>query len=493
MKISVVIPAHNEEQNIENIVKLLFRNFRSVVHEVIIVNDCSTDHTKEILTKLSKSHKKIIPVHRKHNPGVGNAIREGLKKISSKSDYVLLLDCDFVENIKDIRKMIGLAHTADGLLGSRFIKSGILVNYPIVKKIANRTFHKLMRLVLNIGHIDISNNFKLYKRHVIIAIQPYLKSSGFSINAETGIYPILMGYKLKEVPVSWIGRTPEMGKSSFNVIKAGPGYVKVLIDVIKYKYMKTDHNHANGTLQHSEKTHFDTLVSETGETYYGNLRPIAPIRFRRKANAILEELKTFKNPKVLELGCGTGILSQYLLENNSKLRIEGIDISPKAIGVARKTLRKYKNAHFQAGDALHLPFKSNTFDVVVGNSILHHIPLVESLQEVRRVLKPNGKIWFCEPNMLNPQIAVEKNIPFLKSFFQDSEDERAFSRWGIKSDLKKYGFKKIVVTPYEFLHPIAPKSLLPIFVPFAILLEHIPVIREFAGTMQIVGFNSKRK
>jgi len=236
MKISIVIPAHNEEKNIERIINLLLNNFDDYIKEIIIVNDCSTDNTALILNKLKKTIKKIEPLHRKGKNGVGNAIRDGLRIVDKSCDYVLLLDCDFVENIKDIKKMLKQASNFDGLVGSRYIKKGSLINYPVAKKIANRIFHKLINLLLGIKHVDLTNNFKLYKMQVIESILPLLDSSGFSINAETGLYPVLLGYRIKEVPVSWVGRTAEMGRSNFQVMKAGPGYIKVLIKALRFKY-----------------------------------------------------------------------------------------------------------------------------------------------------------------------------------------------------------------------------------------------------------------
>lgn len=490
MKISVVIPAHNEEANIEKIVKLLFFNFRKHIHELIVVNDCSTDKTKSILNLLSRKNKKIIPIHRNKNGGVGHAIREGLTVVSKKSDYVLMLDCDFTQNLENIINIIDHASDADGVIGSRYIKKNSLINYPILKKIANRSFHVLTRLILRIPHFDLTNNFKLYKTSIIKDILPLLKSSGFSINAETGIYPILLGYKLKEIPVMWIGRTAKMGKSNFKVIQAGPGYIKILLRTIVFKYLQKKQKHLQ--LQRTESEHFDKLIETTGETYYGNLRPIAQIRFARKADSILNIINTFENPKILEIGCGTGILSRYLLRKNPKLMIKGIDISEKATAIAKKSLKKYPNVIFRTGDALNLPFKDNYFDLIIGNSILHHLPLIKSLREIKRVIKEKGKIWFCEPNIFNPQIFLEKNIFILKGFMQDSENETAFSRWYIKKVLKENGFKNIISRPYEFLHPLLPKKLFNILVPIAILLEKIPLINELAGTMQITGELSKK-
>lgn len=488
MKISVVIPAHNEQDNLKKMVRLLFSAFRKHINQLVIVDDCSDDNTTKILKQLSKSNSKVTAVYRRTNPGVGNAIREGYRNIKNSSDYVLSLDCDFLENSKDIKRMISEIKFADGLLGSRYLRESKMINYPLLKKIANRLFHLLLRVLLQFPHKDVTNNFKLYRKEIIDKINPYLMSSGFSINAETGIYPVLLGYKLKEVPVSWIGRTAEMGFSDFRIFKAGPGYIKVLMDILKSKKSFTK-NIIN--LESRERNHFDDLVKKTGETYYGNLRPVASIRFNRKADAILNLIKKHKNPRVLEIGCGTGILSKYLLAKRPTLNIEGIDISPEAISIAKRDLKKYKNANFRIGNGFKLSYKSHRFDYVIGNSVIHHLPLDLTLSEIKRVLKPGGRIWFCEPNALNPQIAMEKNIPLIKAIFQDSEDEKAFFKWQLKDNLEKSGFQDVEVRPYEFLHPLIPKDLFFILVPLALWLEKIPIFREFAGTLMIVGSYSK--
>ncbi len=490
MKLSVVIPAHNEEQNVEKIIKLLSKNFARNILEMIVVNDCSTDRTGKMLEELTKKYPKLKPVHRRSNGGVGNAIKRGLRKVSTKTDYVLMLDCDFHKNVSDIKKMIRGVEGYDGLLGSRYIEGSTLVGYPLKKKIANRVFHLLMRLFLRTSHIDVTNNFKFYKYEVVNKILPLLRGKGFSINAETGIYPILLGYKLKEIPVSWFGRTEEMGESSFKIIKAGPGYVRVLLDAIKFKYFSG----RSYTLawKRSEREHFDALIGDFGETYYGNLRPIAAIRFTRKAQLIFSLLNRIEKPRVLEIGCGTGILSKYLLRVSPQLNICGIDISPKAIGKAKKDLKRYSNAEFREGDICRLPYKDNSFDIVIGNSILHHVDAKKALKEAKRVLKSNGLVWFCEPNILNPQVALER-VSIFRAFFRSSPDEKAFSRWQLKKDLQKSGFKDVKVEPYEFLHPLVPKSFLPIVVPALVFLERVPLANEIAGTLKIVARCAKRK
>ena len=483
MKLSIVIPARNEEANIGKMTKLLFKSFGPIIDKLIIVNDCSRDSTKQILQGLSKKNKKILAVHRSKNPGVGNAIRAGYKAVPKSSDFVLSLDCDFTKNIKDIKRMINLANKsgADMILGSRYMKGGKLIRYPQAKKIANRAFHLMARFIFGFPFADVTNNFKLMRYEVIKAIRPNLKSSGFSINAETGLYPILMAFEVAESPVSWIGRSKEMGTSSFKVLKAGPGYIDVVWSILRSKNINKEYS--SGV----ERRFFDQLVKRTGETNYANLRPASEVRFKRKASIVSEIINKNNYKKILEIGCGTGILSRYLLDYNPSVLISAIDISSEAIKVGKEKSKKIKNIKYYIGDTLNLPFGTNSFDMVFGNSIIHHLPLDRALAEIKRVLRRGGAIWFNEPNTLNPQIFIQKNIPVIKKLVQDSPTEASFIRWKLKNKLSQAGFSSPKVENFEFLHPLIPTFALPYVAPLFIFLEKIPAVKEFSGTLQISG------
>jgi hypothetical protein len=102
----------------------------------------------------------------------------------------------------------------------------VLLNYPWPKIVANRGFHFIMNLILGISFRDLTNNLKLMSRCVVERLD--LQSPGFSANAETGLIPVLQGYSVSEIPISWVNRTPGMGVSSFKLAKVGGGYLSVL-------------------------------------------------------------------------------------------------------------------------------------------------------------------------------------------------------------------------------------------------------------------------
>jgi hypothetical protein len=116
-------------------------------------------------------------------------------------------------------------------VGSRFTHESIMVNYPFPKTLCNRVFHLLANLTLPYRIRDISNNLKLFRSHILKEME--IAQPHFAANAEIGLKAIASGYRVKEVPVSWINRTIEMGSSSFKILTVGPNYVLALLDVIR--------------------------------------------------------------------------------------------------------------------------------------------------------------------------------------------------------------------------------------------------------------------
>jgi hypothetical protein len=137
------------------------------------------------------------------------------------------MDCDFQHLLPAVRDLFDFAVQGyDVVVGSRFSRHSVLLNYPFQKIVANRAFHSIARLVLWRQFRDLTNNLKLMRREVVERLD--LREPGFAVNAETGLQPLLMGYAIKEAPISWVNRTPDMGASSFRLLRVGGGYWRVL-------------------------------------------------------------------------------------------------------------------------------------------------------------------------------------------------------------------------------------------------------------------------
>jgi glycosyltransferase involved in cell wall biosynthesis len=223
--VSVVIPCRNEEMNIGRLIAGLLDLYGGYIHEIIAVDDGSTDGTRDVMAELAASDARVRPLHRAPPNGVGRAIADGLHAATGR--YVLTMDCDFEHLLPELRDLFDAATQGyDVVIGSRFSRHSVLLNYPFAKIFANRSFHVLARMVLGHTVRDTTNNLKLFRREVIDDLQ--LRQPGFAVNAETGIQPWLLGYKVREMPISWINRTPGMGTSSFRLVRVGGGYWQVL-------------------------------------------------------------------------------------------------------------------------------------------------------------------------------------------------------------------------------------------------------------------------
>jgi SAM-dependent methyltransferase len=208
--------------------------------------------------------------------------------------------------------------------------------------------------------------------------------------------------------------------------------------------------------------------------------PAGKLRWARRVKMLGSHLRP--GMSALELGCGIGLFTAELAQTGAA--ITAIDISPDLLEIA-KTERSASNVNYEVQNAYAMNYAGSTFDTVVGSSVLHHLELEPALREIHRVLKPSGSIFFTEPNMLNPQIAVQKNVPWIKRKLGDSPDETAFFRWPLRRSLEKNGFREIRIEPFDFLHPaLAPRFIGPAQA-INRVLEKMPVISEFAGSLYL--------
>lgn len=226
--VSFVIPCRNEEMNVPRLVEALLGFYGPYVHEIVIVNDNSTDRTGDVTRAIAAREPRVKLVDRTPPGGVGRALRDGYAAATGR--YILTMDSDFVQIVPEFRDLFdAIAEGYDGAIGSRFTHESLMVNYPFVKILCNRGFHLLANLVMPRHFRDISNNLKLYRAEVLKELE--IEEPHFAANVETGLKPLLAGYAIKEVPISWINRTIDMGCSSFDVAKVAPNYFGALMRI----------------------------------------------------------------------------------------------------------------------------------------------------------------------------------------------------------------------------------------------------------------------
>jgi dolichol-phosphate mannosyltransferase len=226
---SVVIPCHNEEVNVRRLIDALVHTYDQYIHEIIIVDDNSTDRTAEVAREAAREEPRVKVIQRSPPNGVGRALRDGYAAATGR--YILTMDCDFVLIVPELRDLFDcIAAGRDGAIGSRFSYDSVLINYPFLKIVCNRGFHWLVKLALLSRARDISNNLKLYRAEILKTLE--IEQPHFAANVETGLKPLLAGYDIQEVPMSWINRTVDMGTSSFRIVGVAPSYFGALMRTI---------------------------------------------------------------------------------------------------------------------------------------------------------------------------------------------------------------------------------------------------------------------
>jgi dolichol-phosphate mannosyltransferase len=233
-RLSVVVPSRNEELNIPPLVENLKACYGEYIREIIIVDDNSRDGTAKVTEGLALEDSRIKLIRRSMPNGVGRALRDGFA--AADGDFVLTMDCDFQHLLPELTGLFdAVANGADVAVGSRFSRESVLLNYAFTKILANRGFHIIANLLLGKHFRDATNNLKLMKKEVLKSI--VIEADDFAANAETGLQPILLGYKVEEVPISWINRSVDMGFSSFNLLNTGPNYFIVLLRLVFRKWL----------------------------------------------------------------------------------------------------------------------------------------------------------------------------------------------------------------------------------------------------------------
>jgi ubiquinone/menaquinone biosynthesis C-methylase UbiE len=232
----------------------------------------------------------------------------------------------------------------------------------------------------------------------------------------------------------------------------------------------------------NEIEHGKYLAHEGAGEVWNWESPAGKLRWQRRVKMLTTSIKP--TDQILELGCGTGYFTKEIVSTGAF--VTAIDISPELLNIAKMEITA-SNVSFLLDNAYDLSFKENSFDQIVGSSVLHHLEIKKAIGEMFRVLKPGGRILFTEPNMMNPQIAMQKNIPALKRKLGDSPDETAFFRWTLKKLLLNTGFIAISIEPFDFLHPAITPSLIPLISGIGSMVEKIPVLKEIAGSLYITA------
>lgn len=242
MKLSLVIPAHNEESEIESTVTALYEALTKakIPNEILVVNDNSSDRTEEILLQLEQRIPTLRHVNNLPPNGFGFAVRKGLD--SFEGDVVAVVMADASDRPQDVVAFYKVMEErrVDCVFGTRWSGGGFAKDYPRPKMIMNRLANTFIQALFLSGYDDITNAFKMYRRDVIDGLRPFL-SHHFNLTVELPLKAMVRGYTYVVIPNGWTNR--KTGVSKLRIKEMGSRYLFIVLYCLMEKWLSRGDYH----------------------------------------------------------------------------------------------------------------------------------------------------------------------------------------------------------------------------------------------------------
>lgn len=229
MKLSVVIPAHDEEGSIAETIGAVqvALDAEDIEHEIVCVDDASRDRTAQIVRELEANDPRVVYVRSPYPNGFGFAVRAGLETF--EGDAVAIMMADLSDSPADLISYYRLLQAGyDCAFGSRFMAGGATQDYPRAKLFVNRIVNLGIRLLFGHGYNDTTNAFKAYRREVIDTVQPLL-SHHFNLTVELPLKAVVRGHSYAITPITW--RNRKTGESKLKLQEMGSRYAYIVLMV----------------------------------------------------------------------------------------------------------------------------------------------------------------------------------------------------------------------------------------------------------------------
>lgn len=244
MKLSVVIPAHDEAESIGETVETSAAELEraGIEYEILVIDDASGDGTAEVVTAIAARNPNVRCLRSHLPPGFGHAVRAGLDLYTGDAVAIMMADLsDSPADLVAYHRVLDQGY--DCAFGTRFGRGGRTSGYPTLKLVLNRIVNAAIRVLFHHGYNDTTNAFKAYRRHVIDQLQPLL-SPHFNLTVELPLKATVRGFTFGVVPVSWTNR--RHGVSKLNLQEMGSRYLFIIL------YIWLEHHLSRGDYRRSD-------------------------------------------------------------------------------------------------------------------------------------------------------------------------------------------------------------------------------------------------
>jgi dolichol-phosphate mannosyltransferase len=216
VKATVCLPTYNERENLEKMVRALGPHG---VH-VLVIDDGSPDGTGEIADRLAGELDYVSVLHRTSKEGIGRAYIAGFQRVlAGDSELVLEMDCDFSHDPADVPRLIAACEDgADVALGSRYVAGGGTRNWGLLRRVVSWGGSFYARVLLGVRVRDLTGGFKCFRRAVLETLDlDAIESKGYAFQIETTYRAIRKGFRVREVPITFVDRTEGTSKMSKSI------------------------------------------------------------------------------------------------------------------------------------------------------------------------------------------------------------------------------------------------------------------------------------
>jgi dolichol-phosphate mannosyltransferase len=277
VKLSVVIPAHNEEHaiatTVEEATAVLDRE--EIEHEILVVDDSSVDRTADVVAELAKRDRRVLYLRSPSPKGFGFAVRAGLDAYTGGAVATMMADgSDDPEDLVSYYRLLAAGY--DCAFGSRFLPGATVRGYPRFKLLLNRVVNNGIRVMFGHGYNDTTNAFKAYRREVIDGVRPLL-SHHFNLTVELPLKAIIRGHSYAITPTNWRGRS--VGKSKLQLQEMGSRYLFVVL----YAFFEHHLSRGDYRRRRSEAKRHRWRAGRPGEVTRSNARRRGSVETRARS------------------------------------------------------------------------------------------------------------------------------------------------------------------------------------------------------------------